>query len=285
MKKTLITIFAAFALFASTAVAGVGTYGYIDYVYDEGDTSVFEFEYGMEFTEEGSPFSAVMELSFDGTDASFETATLTYAASDELSYTIGNILSYQGFESYDQTGMYQYTYQGPASSPAYSAAYAVGASVDYVTDDFSIGIWVGDGGDEDSYEYLFAYTGIEGVTAKYIYADDPGYETDNFWISYETGDWLFAFETTDNTIVPGVYEDPTPNLDLDMFLAYYAMGDAGLTIRVTDGTWDGQDFEKTTISPSYAFSDSVFGLFEYSEETLGTGEEQTLSAVEVLYTF
>jgi hypothetical protein len=285
MKKTLITIFAAFALFASTAIAGVGTYGYIDYVYDEGETSVFEFEYGMEFTEEGSPFSAVMELSFDGTDASFETATLTYAASDELSYTIGNILSYQGFESYDQTGMYQYTYQGPASTPAYSANYAVGASVDYVTDDFSIGIWVGDGGDEDSYEYLFAYTGIEGVTAKYIYADDPGYETDNFWISYETGDWLFAFETTDNTIVPGVYEDPTPNLDLDMFLAYYAMGDAGLTIRVTDGTWDGEDFEKTTISPSYAFSDSVFGLFEYSEETLGTGEEQTLSAVEVLYTF
>jgi hypothetical protein len=285
MKKTLITIFAAFALFASTAIAGVGTYGYIDYVYDEGLTSVFEFEYGMEFTEEGSPFSAVMELSFDGSNASFETATLTYAASDELSYTIGNILSYQGFESYDQTGMYQYTYQGPASSPAYSAAYAVGASVDYVTDDFSIGIWVGDGGDEDSYEYLFAYTGIEGVTAKYIYADDPGYETDNFWISYETGDWLFAFETTDNTIVPGVYEDPTPNLDLDMFLAYYAMGDAGLTIRVTDGTWDGEDFEKTTISPSYAFSDSVFGLFEYSEETLGTGEEQTLSAVEVLYTF
>jgi hypothetical protein len=284
MKKTLITIFAAFALFASTAIAGVGTYGYIDYVYDEGLTSVFEFEYGMEFTEEGSPFSAVMELSFDGTDASFETATLTYAASDELSYTIGNILSYQGFESYDQTGMYQYTYQGPASTPAYSANYAVGASVDYVTDDFSIGIWVGDGGDEDSYEYLFAYTGIEGVTAKYIYADDPGYETDNFWISYETGDWLFAFETTDNTIVPGVYEDPTPNLDLDMFLAYYAMGDAGLTIRVTDGTWDGEDFEKTTISPSYAFSDNVFGLVEFSSEDYGTQSADT-AAVELIYSF
>ena len=281
MKKTLITIFAAFALFASTAIAGVGTYGYIDYVYDEGDTSVFEFEYGMEFTEEGSPFSAVMELSFDGTDASFETATLTYAASDELSYTIGNILSYQGFESFDQTGMYQYTYQGPASGVAYSAGYAVGASVDYVTDDYSFGVWIGDAGDDDSYEYLFAYTGIEGVTAKYIYADDPGYETDNFWISYETGDWLFAFENTDTTDLGS----GTTELDVDMFLAYYAMGDAGLTVRVTDGTWGGEDFEKTTISPSYAFSDSVFGLFEYSEETLGTGEEQTLSAVEVLYTF
>ena len=281
MKKTLITIFAAFALFASTAIAGVGTYGYIDYVYDEGSTSVFEFEYGMEFSEEGSPYSAVMELSFDGTDASFETATLTYAASDELSYTIGNILSYQGFESFDQTGMYQYTYQGPASGVAYSAGYAVGASVDYVTDDYSFGVWVGDAGNDDSYEYLFAYTGIEGVTAKYIYADDPGYETDNFWVSYETGDWLFAFENTDTTDLGS----GTTELDVDMFLAYYAMGDAGLTVRVTDGTWGGEDFEKTTISPSYAFSDAVFGLFEYSEETLGTGEEQTLSAVEVLYTF
>ena len=281
MKKTLITIFAAFALFASTAIAGVGTYGYIDYVYDEGATSVFEFEYGMEFSEEGSPYSAVMELSFDGTNASFETATLTYAASDELSYTIGNILSYQGFESFDQTGMYQYTYQGPASGVAYSAGYAVGASVDYVTDDYSFGVWVGDAGASDSYEYLFAYTGIEGVTAKYIYADDPGYETDNFWVSYETGDWLFAFENTDTTDLGS----GTTELDVDMFLAYYAMGDAGLTVRVTDGTWGGEDFEKTTISPSYAFSDAVFGLFEYSEETLGTGEEQTLSAVEVLYTF
>ncbi len=294
MKKTLITIFAAFALFASTAFAGLGTYGYLDFVYDEGETFVYEFEYGMEFSEEGSPYSAVVELSFnDGADSlsdtdsstdgdlSFETFTLTYAASDELSYTIGNILSYQGFESYDQTGMYQYTYQGPASGVAYSAGYAVGASVDYVTDDYSFGVWIGDAGDDDSYEYLFAYTGIEGVTAKYIYADDPGYETDNFWISYETGDWLFAFENTDTTDLGS----GTTELDVDMFLAYYAMGDAGLTVRVTDGTWGGEDFEKTTISPSYAFSDSVFGLFEYSEETLGTGEEQTLSAVEVLYTF
>ena len=319
MKKTLITLFAAFALFASTAFAEISTYGYLDFFYQNGvdgsETGVYEFEYGMEHTEEGSPWSAVIEVSYkdtaettveladniddilDGTtpftgiddlgeisssgDLAFETFTLTYAASDELSYTIGNILSYQGFEAFDQTGMYQYTYQGPASGVAYSAGYAVGASVDYVTDDYSFGVWIGDTETDESFEYLFAYTGIEGLTAKYIYADDPGYETDNFWISYETGDWLFAFENTDTTDLGS----GTTELDVDMFLAYYAMGDAGLTVRVTDGTWGGEDFEKTTISPSYAFSDAVFGLFEYSEETLGNGEEQTLSAVEVLYTF
>lgn len=290
MKKTLLTLSAAFALSASSAFAGIGSYGYIDFVYDEGSTSVYEFEYGMEFSEEGSPYSAVVELSFSdslgtpgddyatGQDLSFETVTLTYAASDELSYTIGNILSYQGFEAFDQTGMYQYSYQGPSSKVAYSAGYAVGASVDYVTDDFSLGFWIGDAGDSDSYEYLFAYTGIEGLTAKYIIADDPGYDTDNFWVSYETGDLTLAFETTE-TEVAG-----TTTVDTDMYLAYLAMGDAGLTVRLSDGEWGGLDFEKFTISPSYAFSDSVFGLIEYSDEELD-GVESTTTAVEVLYTF
>lgn len=278
MKKTLLTLSAAFALSASSAFAGIGSYGYIDFVYDEGSTSVYEFEYGMEFSEEGSPFTAVMELSFDGSDASFETATLTYAASDELSYTIGNILSYQGFEAFDQTGMYQYSYQGPASGVAYSAGYAVGASVDYATDDFALGFWIGDAGSSDSYEYLFAYTGIEGLTAKYIIADDPGYDTDNFWVSYETGDLTLAFETTE-TEVGGA-----TTVDTDMYLAYLAMGDAGLTVRYSDGVWSGSEFTKFTISPSYAFSDSVFGLIEFSDEELA-GVESTTTAVEVLYTF
>jgi hypothetical protein len=248
MKKILLTIFAAFALSASTAFAGLGTYGYIDFFYDNGATSetgVYEFEYGMEFSEEGSPFSAVMELSFDGSNASFETATITYAASDELSYTIGNILSYQGFEAYDQTGMYQYSYQ--ADGPVYSAAYAVGASVDYVTDDYSFGVWIGDTDTDESYEYLFAYTGIEGLTAKYIYADDPSYETDNFWVSYETGDLTLAYETT---------ETDESSIDMEMYLAYLAMGDAGLTVRYSEGTYLGADYDKTTFSPSYAFSDA-----------------------------
>jgi hypothetical protein len=282
MKKTLITIFAAFALFASTAFAGIGTYGYIDLFYDNGpsgdSTGVYEFEYGMEFSEEGSPFSAVMELSFTGSeDVSFETATVTYASSDELSFTIGNILSYQGFEAYDQTGMYQYSYQG--DGPVYSAAYAVGASVDYVTDDYSIGVWVGDTDTDDSFEYLFAYTGIEGVTAKYIYADDPSYETDNFWISYETGDLTLAYETTETTGAGAC--------DIEMYLAYLAMGDAGLTVRLSDGEIGGYDYEKFTVSPSYAFSDAVFGLIEYSDyesddPLIG---DDSFTAVEVLYTF
>ena len=169
--------------------------------------------------------------------------------------------------------MYQYSYQ--ADGPVYSAAYAVGASVDYVTDDYSIGVWIGDTATDESYEYLFAYTGIEGLTAKYIYADDPGYQTDNFWVSYETGDLTLAYETT---------ETDESSIDMEMYLAYLAMGDAGLTVRYSEGTYLGADYDKTTFSPSYAFSDAVFGLIEFSDIT-SDGVDSSFTAVEVLYTF
>ena len=106
------------------------------------------------------------------------------------------------------------------------------------------------------------------------------YETDNFWVSYETGDLLLAYETTDTTALTS----EATSLDTDMFLAYLAMGDGGLTVRFSDGTWNGVDYEKTTISPSYAFSDAVFGLIEFSDEDYGTSSATT-TAVEVLYTF
>jgi hypothetical protein len=62
------------------------------------------------------------------------------------------------------------------------------------------------------------------------------------------------------------------------------MGDAGITLRVTDGDYAGVDYEKVTISPSYAFSDNVFGLVEFSTEELG-GVEADTAAVELIYSF
>jgi hypothetical protein len=46
-------------------------------------------------------------------------------------FTFGNILSYQGFETFDATGLYQYSYAGADNTALYSAGYAVGASADY----------------------------------------------------------------------------------------------------------------------------------------------------------
>ena len=72
-------------------------------------------------------------------------------------------------------------------------------------------------------------------------------------------------------------------------MVYKAFGDAGLTVRYTDGeatstSLGSGDYEKFTISPSYAFSDNVFGLVELSEEELEGLEETTLAA-ELIYSF
>ena len=292
MKNKITCLLAGAALFGATANAEIvlgdslSAYGYIDMAITDGDgagntdTAVAEFELGLSFAPADSAWSAVTELSFDGAGVTdFETVTITYAASDALSFTLGNILTYQGFETFDATGLYQFSYAGVGGNSLYSAGYAVGASADYSTGDFDLGVWVGDTATSElSYEYLVAYNGIENLTVKVIYADDPGYETTNIWASYDLGDFTFAVETVDTEYVGA------PDLDVDMFMVYYAMGDAGITLRLSDGEMDGSDFDRFTVSPSYAFSDNVFGLVEFTTEDVA-GTENDTAAVELIYSF
>jgi hypothetical protein len=293
MKNKITCLLAGAALFGATANAEIvltedlSAYGYIDMALTDGDgindteTSVAEFELGFAFTPAESAYSAVAELSFDGVGVTdFETVTISYQYSDSLSFTFGNILSYQGFETYDATGLYQFSYAGAGGTPLYSAGYAVGASADGSIGDIDYGVWVGDtNSGTNSFEYLLAYNGIDNLTVKFIYADDPGYETVNAWASYDLGDFTFAVETVNTEDGAGA-----DVLDVQMAMIYYAMGDAGLTVRITDGDYAGVDYEKLTISPSYAFSDNVFGLVEFSTEELGAVEQDT-AAVELIYSF
>jgi hypothetical protein len=316
LNKEMIGIIAGAAVFASSAHAEIpltddlSAYGYIDMALTDGegdgntDTGVAEFELGLAFTPAESKWSAVAELSFDsnsdsettfdGTDyttetnaaVEFETVTITYAYSDELSFTAGNILSYQGFETYDATGLFQYSYQGIGGAPVYSAGYAVGASADYVSDAYAFGAWIGDSDDaKQSYEFLAAFTGVEGLTIKGIYADDPGYETFNIWASYDIDAFTFAVEYTgndwDDTFTAG---EERPE-DIYMALVYYSFGDAGITLRYSGGDYENDiDFDRYTFSPSYSFSDNVFGLLEVSYEEVD-GEDFTTLAAELIYSF
>jgi hypothetical protein len=304
MKNKITCLLAGAALFGATANAEIAlgeslsAYGYIDMSLTDGegdgntDTAVAEFELGLAFTPAESKWSAVAELSFDSEDTDpqeeedstveFETVTISYQYSDALSFTFGNILSYQGFETFDATGLYQYSYAGADNTALYSAGYAVGASADYSAGDFDLGLWVGDTTSADlSYEYLVAYNGIDNLTIKAIYADDPGYETINVWAAYEYNDFTFAVETVDTDPVAG---STTTEVDVQTALVYYSMGQAGITVRYADGEWGGQDYDKITISPSYAFSDNVFGLVEFSQEELN-GVESDTAAVELIYSF
>ena len=300
LQKQLTAALMSVAFFGATANAEIvltddlSLSGYVDIWLDsldgesDADLGVQELELAFSFTPADSPWSAVAEISFDGDDvfdgdegitSDFETVTITYAASDALSYSIGNILSYQGFETFDATGLYQYSYSGQGGAALYSAAYAFGACADYVTADYSLGFWVGDNGGDASTEYLFAYTGIEDLTLKFIYADDPGYESKNIWGSYDYADFTFAFEYYDSEQTTGAETDTM------MFLVYKAFGDAGLTVRYVDGTDQGVDYDRLTFSPSYAFSDNVFGLLEFSFDETDAGATSEEFAAELIYSF
>ena len=293
MKNKITCLLAGAALFGATANAEIvigdslSAYGYIDMAITDGDgagntdTAVAEFELGLSFAPADSAWSAVTELSFDGAGVTdFETVTITYAASDALSFTAGNIDTYQGFETFDATGLYQFSYAGHDGGYLYSAGYAVGASADYSAGDFDLGLWVGDTDTSDlSYEYYVGYGGIENLSLNVAIADDPGYDTTNIWATYDLGDFTFAYETVDTDYASGA------DLDVDLFLVYYAMGDAGITLRYSDGEMDGVSFDKFTVSPSYAFSDNVFGLVEISKEDVDGGADIDTAAVELIYSF
>jgi hypothetical protein len=305
MKNYIISLIAGAALFASSASAEIvltddlSAYGYIDVAYTDVDDGTdltggaAEFELGFSFAPVDSAWSAVAEISYDNslTDsnnpAEFETVTITYVASDELSFTVGNILSYQGFETFDATGLYQFSYQGRGA--VYSAAYANGGCADYATDDYALGAWIGESGGDASLEFLAAYTGIDGLTVKAIYADDPTYETVNFWASYDYNAFTFAVEYTDtDDMLDG--DETGSGLEATMALVYYSFGDAGLTLRYSDVEYDTgtvvEDYSKFTISPSYAFSDNVFGLIEVSfVDDDAAIDETTEFAAELIYSF
>ena len=315
MRNKISYLIAGSAFAAASASAEIiltddlSAYGYIDIAYADMDDDsgvgltggAAEFELGFSFTPADSKWSAVAEISYDddstttvddgvfttNNSADFETVTITYAYSDELSFTAGHILSYQGFETFDATGLYQFSYQG--RGPVYSAGYANGGSADYVTDDYALGAWIGETDGDVSLEFLAAYTGIEGLTVKGIYADDPTYETVNFWASYDYNAFTFAVEYTDtDELDDGV--ETNNGLEAAMALVYYSYGDAGLTLRYSDVEYEENgvvtDYTKFTISPSYAFSDNVFGLIEVSfVEDDATTDDATELAAELIYSF
>jgi hypothetical protein len=273
MKRQLIAMLAAGASLATVANAEIvltedlSLYGYIDAAGGDIDlsgdnsyTAIAEFELGFDFTTE--PFFANVELSFRGdtngdgdSDVEFETAIIGYNVSENLSISAGNILSYFGWETYDATGLYQFSYAYRDFSPLYPA-YAVGASVDYVTDAYAVGVWVGDSdGGKMSVEVMGKYTGIEGVTLFAAYAVDPGYESYNFWALAMIN---YAFENN-----------------------------AGLTLRysVQEDNWSSEDWESITISPSYTFSDNLAGLLELSLVDGASGGADYAWAAELIYTF
>ena len=73
------------------------------------------------------------------------------------------MLTYMGFEAYDPTNMYQYSYAydfGNTVETQSIRSYDVGVSVDYVTDAYGIGVW-SSAENSAGYELALAYTGLK----------------------------------------------------------------------------------------------------------------------------
>jgi hypothetical protein len=266
-------------------------------LYDGGSTTVFAVG------PDGLPGTAD-DTTYDVTDgdSALEEATVTYDFGNGFSITGGKMLSYLGFEAYDPTNMYQFSYaydvDSGGSQDIYDA-YDVGVSVDYGTDAFSIGLWTSL--EEDAgFEYALAYTGVENLTAKAIWSDfsavavgSGSYQKSTYWVSYQLDKLLLAAEVAEKDS-----DDASAGNDVEgtLIMANYAVTDsAALTLRYSEQeisgptsatkTYDGSKF---TISPSYVFNDNVAGLIEYSsydKDSGTTAEPEELFAVELIYTF
>ena len=246
-------------------------------------TEVSQVEIDLDW--EDGPVSVSVDIDlYDSTTngATLEEAIITYAFGNGFSVTGGKRLSYLGFEAYDPINMYQfsYAYDAVGTQDIYDA-YDEGFTIDYAGDMFSVGIFSSaeqDGG----FEYALAFTGVENLTVKAIWADWDAYEATTYWASYQLDKLLLAVEVAER--------DNTTGTDIEgwLIMGNYSVNDAlALTLRYSEEEVGTTDYEKFTISPSYAFTDSLSGLIEYStyDSSVAASEPGDLLAVEIIFTF
>ena len=328
MKNKLLSLAGLLAAFNLNAIeigptgSGVEMSGFLDIqsMKQGDDTETTGAQVELNFNYATGPVSAAVGLDFgeisvygqDADNANLEEAYVTYDFGNGFSVTGGRMLSYMGFEAFDPTNMYQFSYaydiggaEIVAGDPDTATgaqmiydAYDTGASIDYGSDSFSVGVWSSLEANA-GYELALAFTGIENFTAKAIWSDfsdtpviDGPYEKSTYWISYQMDKLLIAAEVAEND------QQGAGNIDVDgmLIMANYAISDkVGLTLRYSDievtlSTDDTLFYEgsKFTVSPSYVFTDSLSGLLEYSsyDKDAGTLDEpEELLAAEVIFTF
>ncbi|MAN36161.1 MAG: hypothetical protein CMI21_00840 [Opitutae bacterium] len=286
---SFLVVFNAKAIEIGPTGSGLELSGFVDLYFatqkDVETTDVSQVEINLDFEDGPVSVSVDFDLYDSATNgAMLEEAIITYDFGNGFSVTGGKMLSYLGFEAYDPTNMYQYSYAYDVNSGGGQDiydAYDDGVSVDYGNDMFSLGIFSSveqDGG----YEYALAFTGIENLTVKAIMADWDAYETTTYWASYQMDKLLLAVEVAE--------KDNTTGDDIEgwLIMGNYAVTDAmGLTIRYSEEEIGTAEYDKFTISPSYVFTDSLSGLIEYSTYSVNAAgtDPGDLAAVEVIFTF
>ena len=326
MKTKLLSLASMLAAFNLNAIeigptgSGVELSGFIDIASSDQGTNnastTAQVELNLSFA--NGPVSGAVGLDFGegsvyGGSGNMEEAYVTYDFGNGLSVTGGRMLTYMGYEAFDPTNMYQFSYAydvmyvaglTTAGGQDVYDAYDYGASIDYGTDAFSIGVW-SSLETNAGYELALAFTGIENFTAKAIWSDfsDGGYEKATYWVQYQLDKLLLAVEFAESDEQAGAFgggaaTQTGKDIDGMMIMANYAVSDsAGLTLRYSETEYSNfstgaieYEGSKFTISPSYVFTDSLSGLIEYSTYNKDAGlasisEPEELIAAEVIFTF
>ena len=236
-----------------------------------------------------------------------EQANFTYNLNDSVSLTFGSYGSALGLEGEDPAGLYTYS-RAYKDTGAFNLAdidslnSVEGLTIAYSAETFSIAASVEEAADADleisdlNLELSFTYNGIAGVNigGGYFFDNNDlatsnnGSETDvlNLHVSRQFGKLLLAGEYVEASTTGSSVAAENAENDGYLLLADYDVSDKlGVAVRLSNqeqGTLG--DYEKFTIAPNYAITDSLGAILEYSDvEDNGNDSEEY--AVELTFTF
>jgi hypothetical protein len=316
MKNKLLAVMAIFGMVASASAVKINNNlsinGFIDGSYKLQETASSDTqtlavdEVEVNFNLNVGGVSGLVSVDTTGTeDLNIEQAHFTYNVNDAVSVTFGKYGSALGFEGEDPAGLYTYSRAYSDSNGSFNlanvdAGSVHGLTVAYSADTFSIAASFEEAGsatnlenNDLNMELAVSYTGFAGVTigGGYFFDNSDANETDilNLHVSRQIGKLLLAAEYSE---ISTSYNDGTADLDLDgyLLLADYDVNEKlGVAVRLSNheqahGTTKGADYEKFTIAPNYAITESLGAILEYSDvDDAGTDSE--LYAIELTYTF
>ena len=261
-------------------------------------------------------------VSIDDTEAydagvNVEQAHFTYNINDAVSVTFGRYGSALGFEGEDPAGLYTYSraysYDSGFNFANIDNASVEGITIAYAGESYSIAASIEEGGkgigtdletNDLNLEVSFSYTGIAGLNigGGYFFdnndqtaAADAG-EADilNLHISRQFGKLLLAAEYSEidrSGYAAGAGRTAAENnadSDAYLLLADYDFSDKfWVAVRLSNAEQlgNGGDYEKFTIAPNYAITESLGAIIEYSDIEDGNNNKSEEYAVELTYTF
>jgi hypothetical protein len=249
--------------------------------------------------------TAQIDLQYEdlpGDSTAVEQAFATYHFDNGAAITAGRYASMLGFEAFEPTGLYQYSfaYTSGVYDAAFMPGYAQGVKVTYETDNTFFGFSVQDSisdrnddslGGSDASSWGLEVAGSISFDNGIAWFAGAGWEDGdnasgdsndtyvlNTYVTYETGAWLFAAELAygeaEDGRVAGIldpsYVGPEPEVLNALLMANYAYSDvASVTGRlsyaeVEDDNGNEVEFLKYTIAHGYSFTDNLMLVTELS---------------------